>query len=373
MAQVELKHVGKRFGDNHVIKDLSLVVPDGTFLVIVGPSGCGKSTVLRLIAGLEGISDGEIHIGGKNVAALEPKDRDVAMVFQNYALYPHMSVRENMCYGLKVRKIPKDEQDARVSKAAELLGLAEYLDRTPRQLSGGQRQRVAMGRAIVRDPAVFLFDEPLSNLDASLRNQMRVELRRLHERLGTTSIYVTHDQVEAMTLAKRILVMNKGEMEQYGTPDDLYLRPASVFVARFIGSPNMNMLRCRIEDGAPVLAGGNKMPGSAAPDIVAGSASRAALLGIRPEDLILAGQDGEGVLRCTVELTEALGADTLVHCALEHGEETMAPEYGPLLIVRLEGSVRPRPGETLFLTVRPGRAHLFDMATQKRMSGEAEQ
>ncbi|SBW07142.1 glycerol-3-phosphate transporter subunit; ATP-binding component of ABC superfamily [uncultured delta proteobacterium] len=372
MAQVELKHVEKRFGGNQVIKDLSLVVPDGTFLVIVGPSGCGKSTVLRLIAGLEQLSGGEIHINGKDVAALEPKDRNVAMVFQNYALYPHMNVRENMCYGLKVRKVPKEEQDARVNKAADLLGLAEYLDRTPRQLSGGQRQRVAMGRAIVRDPAVFLFDEPLSNLDASLRNQMRVELRRLHERLGTTSIYVTHDQVEAMTLAKRILVMNKGAMEQYGTPDDLYLRPASVFVARFIGSPNMNMLRCRVTDGVPALGDGTAMPGAVATDITPGPGTRDALLGIRPEDFRLAESGGEGVLRCTAELTEALGADTLVHCAVGQGKDVMESEYGPLLIVRLEGSVRPQPGETLFLAVRPGRAHLFDMATHKRMTGAAE-
>lgn len=373
MAEVELRHVEKRFGGNQVIKDLSLVVPDGTFLVIVGPSGCGKSTVLRLIAGLEQLSGGEICIGGKDVAALEPKDRDVAMVFQNYALYPHMNVRENMCYGLKVRKIPKEEQDERVSKAAELLGLTEYLDRMPRQLSGGQRQRVAMGRAIVRDPVVFLFDEPLSNLDASLRNQMRVELRRLHERLGTTSIYVTHDQVEAMTLAKRILVMNKGEMEQYGTPDDLYLRPASVFVARFIGSPNMNMLRCRVEGGVPVLADGKKMFGATASDISIGPDPRPALFGVRPEDLRPADKDGDNVLQCTVELTEALGADTLIHCMPAQGPEAMDPEYGPLLIARLEGSVRPQPGDTLCLAVRPGRAHLFDAVTRKRLDGKAGQ
>jgi sn-glycerol 3-phosphate transport system ATP-binding protein len=374
MAQVELKHVKKDFGSNRVIKDLSLVVPDGTFLVIVGPSGCGKSTVLRIIAGLEQMSGGEIHIGGKNVADLEPKDRDVAMVFQNYALYPHMNVRENMCYGLKVRGVPKEEQDARVNKAAELLGLAEYLNRTPRQLSGGQRQRVAMGRAIVRDPSVFLFDEPLSNLDASLRNLMRVELRRLHERLGTTSIYVTHDQVEAMTLAQRILVMNKGEMEQYGSPDDLYLRPASVFVARFIGSPNMNMLNCRIDDDVVVLPDGKRLPGVPAGDIDAAKAKGSpALLGIRPEDLRLADENDPNALRCLVELTEALGADTLVHCTLQHGENALALDYGEHFIARLEGSVRPQPGETLFLAAMPGRAHLFDAASHKRLTGKAEQ
>ncbi|MDR2111644.1 MAG: sn-glycerol-3-phosphate ABC transporter ATP-binding protein UgpC [Candidatus Accumulibacter sp.] len=372
MGQVELKHVKKDFGSNRVIKDLSLVVPDGTFLVIVGPSGCGKSTVLRIIAGLEQMSGGEIHIGGKNVADLEPKDRDVAMVFQNYALYPHMNVRENMCYGLKVRGVPKEEQDARVNKAAGLLGLAEYLTRTPRQLSGGQRQRVAMGRAIVRDPSVFLFDEPLSNLDASLRNQMRVELRRLHERLGTTSIYVTHDQVEAMTLAQRILVMNKGEMEQYGSPDDLYLRPASVFVARFIGSPNMNMLNCRINDGVVVLPDGKRLPGAPAGDIDAARANGSpALLGIRPEDLRLADENDPNALCCVVELTEALGADTLVHCAPRHGENALAPDYGGHFIARLEGSVRPQPGETLFLAAMLGRAHLFDAASHKRLIGKA--
>jgi sn-glycerol 3-phosphate transport system ATP-binding protein len=325
--------------------------------------------VLRLIAGLEQESGGEIYIGGKNVANLEPKDRDVAMVFQNYALYPHMNVRENMCYGLKVRGVPKEEQDARVNKAAGLLGLDEYLTRTPRQLSGGQRQRVAMGRAIVRDPSVFLFDEPLSNLDASLRNQMRVELRRLHERLGTTSIYVTHDQVEAMTLAQRILVMNKGEMEQYGSPDDLYLTPASVFVARFIGSPNMNILNCRIENGVAALPDGKRLGGVLADDIDAAKANGfPALLGIRPENLRPADAADDHALRCSVELTEALGADTLVHCTLQHGENAVAPEYGTHLIVRLEGSVRPRSGETLFLAIMPGKAHLFDAASHKRLA-----
>ncbi len=367
MAQVELIDVKKSFGKNDIIKGISLVVPDGTFLVIVGPSGCGKSTVLRLIAGLEELTSGEIRIGNANVAPLEPKDRNVAMVFQNYALYPHMNVRDNICYGLKVRGIPAEEREKRLAAAANMLGLAEYLDRTPRQLSGGQRQRVAMGRAIVREPAVFLFDEPLSNLDAALRNQMRVELRRLHEKLGTTSIYVTHDQVEAMTLAQRILVMNLGHVEQFGTPDDLYLRPATVFVARFIGSPGMNMLHATMKDGLLSLPDGKALPSAPSPDHALAGHSGEVRLGLRPEDLLPAPQEGAETLRCQVELTEALGADTLAHCRLLHGDGVMDAEYGVLLVARLEGSLRPNPGDMLHLAVRPGRAHLFDAATRKRL------
>ncbi len=362
MAEVELINVKKSFAKNDIIKGISLTVPDGTFLVIVGPSGCGKSTVLRLIAGLEELSSGEIRINGADVADLEPKDRNVAMVFQNYALYPHMNVRDNICYGLKVRGIPKTEQEKRLAAAADMLGLAEYLDRTPRQLSGGQRQRVAMGRAIVREPAVFLFDEPLSNLDAALRNQMRVELRRLHQRLGTTSIYVTHDQVEAMTLAQRILVMNLGRVEQFGTPDDLYLRPATVFVARFIGSPSMNMLPATITNGTLTLPDGKTLPVAPSPDHGLAGYSGDILLGLRPEDLLPAAE-GPETLRCAVELAEALGADTLAHCRLPYG----GAESGALLIARMEGSLRPRPGEILHLAVRPGRAHLFDATTQQRL------
>ena len=367
MAQVELKNITKWFGKTEVIKGVSLVVPDGTFLVIVGPSGCGKSTILRLIAGLEELTGGEIRIGDRDVANLEPKDRDVAMVFQNYALYPHMNVRANMCYGMKVRGIPEAEQERRVKFAAEVLGLAELLERTPRQLSGGQRQRVAMGRAIVREPSVFLFDEPLSNLDASLRNQMRVELRRLHERLGTTSIYVTHDQVEAMTLAQRILVMNLGNVEQFGTPDDLYLRPETVFVARFIGSPNMNMFKAAVKDGILTLPDGKSLPGAPAKDHALGSFTGDVLFGIRPEDLLPASVEGPDTITCRVELTEALGADTLVHCSLAHGEEDMRTEYTNQLIARLEGAMRPQVNETLMLSVRPGKVHLFDPQTERRL------
>jgi sn-glycerol 3-phosphate transport system ATP-binding protein len=357
MAGIELRNVVKNFGKTQVIKGISREVPDGTFLVIVGPSGCGKSTVLRLIAGLEELSEGEIFIGDRDVAHLEPKERDVAMVFQNYALYPHMSVRENICYGLKVRGLPKVEQERRLAVAAEMLGLSEYLDRSPRQLSGGQRQRVAMGRAIVREAAVFLFDEPLSNLDASLRNQMRVELRRLHERLGTTSIYVTHDQVEAMTLAQRIMVMNQGRVEQYGTPDELYLSPATVFTARFIGSPNMNILRASLEEGRLKLPDGTCLP----PALALAGRSEKILLGVRPEDLFPTEENASGALRCRVELVEALGADTLVHCSLTTPTDD-------LIIARLEGSSRPSSGEIIHLGIRHGREHLFDPVTERRLA-----
>lgn len=367
MAQVELRNIIKNFGKHAVIKNVTQTVPDGTFLVIVGPSGCGKSTILRLIAGLEELSDGHILIGERNVGQLEPKERDIAMVFQNYALYPHMNVRDNMSYGLKVRGIPKEEQEKRIQTAADMLGLSEYLDRTPRQLSGGQRQRVAMGRAIVREPAVFLFDEPLSNLDASLRNQMRVELRRLHERLGTTSIYVTHDQVEAMTLAKNIMVMNLGQVEQYGTPDDVYLRPASVFVARFIGSPSMNIFRAKLSGGKLGLPGGRSIAIRPAEDQDISRHEGDALFGIRPEDFIPAPESSPETLSCTVELTEALGADTLVHCSLGNGHDTVALNEGSLLIARLDGSERPAPGNILHMAVRPGRMHVFDAATHKRL------
>ncbi|MDL2272184.1 sn-glycerol-3-phosphate ABC transporter ATP-binding protein UgpC [Desulfovibrio sp. OttesenSCG-928-I05] len=367
MAQVELRNIIKNFGKNPVIKGVTQVVPDGTFLVIVGPSGCGKSTVLRLIAGLEELTDGQILIGDRDVGQLEPKERDVAMVFQNYALYPHMNVRDNMSYGLRVRGVPKEEQEKRIALAADMLGLSEFLDRTPRQLSGGQRQRVAMGRAIVREPSVFLFDEPLSNLDASLRNQMRVELRRLHERLGTTSIYVTHDQVEAMTLAKRIMVMNLGLVEQFGTPDDVYLRPASVFVARFIGSPSMNILRARLTDGKLVFPDGRQVEFSPAEDQNLAGHDLDVLFGIRPEDFIPVPESGPNTIPCRVELIEALGADTLVYCSLAKGQESMVRTEGEMLIARLEGTVRPEPGALLNMSVRPGRVHVFDAATQKRL------
>src|SRR5579862_3983878 len=251
MAQVHLTGVKKAYDKLEVIHGIDMEIVDGEFIVIVGPSGCGKSTLLRMVAGLERIAGGQVAIGDRVVNDLEPKDRDIAMVFQNYALYPHMSVYRNMAYGLKIRKLEKDDIDRRVRKAAKTLELERLLDRLPRQLSGGQRQRVAMGRAIVREPAVFLFDEPLSNLDAKLRVQMRLEIQRLHARLATTSLYVTHDQIEAMTLAQRVIVMNKGHAEQIGAPTEVYERPATVFVASFIGSPAMNLLEGRLsEDGS---------------------------------------------------------------------------------------------------------------------------
>src|SRR6202795_436056 len=264
MAKVQLRDVRKNYGNDEVIHGVSIDIVDGEFVVIVGPSGCGKSTLLRMVAGLEAITAGEIVIGDRVVNALEPKDRDIAMVFQNYALYPHMSVFENMAYGLKIRGLAKDDIETRVNRAAEILELGALLPRKPRQLSGGQRQRVAMGRAIVREPAVFLFDEPLSNLDAKLRVQMRFEIQKLHRRLSTTSLYVTHDQVEAMTLAQRMIVMNAGRAEQIGTPMEVYENPATVFVAGFIGSPAMNFLAGKAEaDGRLALDGGGTVAAGA--------------------------------------------------------------------------------------------------------------
>lgn len=365
MARVQLRNMSKRFGGATVIDNLNLEVPDGSFLVIVGPSGCGKSTVLRCIAGLEEVSDGSIFIGDRDVTRLEPKDRDVAMVFQNYALYPHMTVLDNITYGLKVRGIPKDERVRRAAVVADQLGLAALLERLPRQLSGGQRQRVAMGRAIVREPSLFLFDEPLSNLDANLRNQMRIELRRLHQRLATTSIYVTHDQVEAMTLAERILVMRGGHMEQFGTPDDIYLRPSSEFVARFMGSPSMNILHAASDGVALSLPDGTPLPNAAAPDIDISRTKGEVLLGVRAEDLLLYGDGhtGEGI-RATVEITEALGPDTLAHCSLVHATDSDQQ----LIIVRLPGNHRPANGSSIRLAVRERHGHVFEKESGKRLT-----
>jgi len=334
MASISLRNLVKRYGHgpkaNQVIHGVNAEVEDGEFIVIVGPSGCGKSTLLRMVAGLEDISGGEIAIGSRVVNQLEPAERDIAMVFQNYALYPHMSVFDNMAYGLKIAKVPKDEIKTRVDKAAKILELGHLLERKPRELSGGQRQRVAMGRAIVRQPQVFLFDEPLSNLDAKLRAQTRLEIQKLHRELGITSLFVTHDQVEAMTLAQRMIVMNGGHMEQFGTPEEVYHRPASTFVASFIGSPPMNLLR-----HAP-----GARPGT--------------LLGIRPEHLDI-GADGWEVVVDTVEL---LGAERLVYARL--GEEQ--------LIVRTEENrPAPRPGDTLRVAPREDRLHWFDLASGQRL------
>ena len=362
MAQVHLRGVKKTYDNKiEVIHGIDMEIADGEFIVIVGPSGCGKSTLLRMVAGLERITGGEVAIGDRVVNGLEPKDRDIAMVFQNYALYPHMSVYQNMAYGLKIKKMPKDEIERRVQKAAKTLELTTFLQRRPRQLSGGQRQRVAMGRAIVREPAVFLFDEPLSNLDAKLRVQMRLEIKRLQRELGVTSIYVTHDQVEAMTLADRLIVMNAGVADQIGTPMDVYDRPASVFVAGFIGSPSMNFLAAKVgQDRKSVdLAGTNANGAISLPLAQPTSAAvgTAVALGVRPEHLHPA---ADGPLQFEVELAEPLGADTLLHGRFGAARE--------LVTVRQGGHVIARPGEMRHFKAEPGHLHLFDSQTGKRFA-----
>ena len=361
MAQVHLRGVKKTYDNKvDVIHGIDMEIADGEFIVIVGPSGCGKSTLLRMVAGLERITGGQVAIGDRVVNDLEPKDRDIAMVFQNYALYPHMSVYKNMADGLKIRGLPKDDIDARVRKAAKILELGQLLERLPRQLSGGQRQRVAMGRAIVREPAVFLFDEPLSNLDAKLRVQMRLEIKRLQRELDVTSIYVTHDQVEAMTLADRLIVMNAGMADQIGTPMDVYDKPASVFVAGFIGSPAMNFLAAKVGEGAKSvdLAGSGAkpvrlplaVPTSAAP-------GTPVALGLRPEHLLPA---SDGPLEFEVELAEPLGADTLLHGRFGDVRE--------LVTVRQGGHVTAAPGELRRFSIGATRLHLFDSQTGKRIA-----
>jgi len=353
MAKVDLRDVRKSYGNLEVIHGVSTRVADGEFIVIVGPSGCGKSTLLRMVAGLEAITGGEIAIGERVVNRLEPKDRDIAMVFQNYALYPHMSVFENMAYGLKIRGFTKDDIKARVDRAAGILELGPLLDRKPRQLSGGQRQRVAMGRAIVREPAVFLFDEPLSNLDAKLRVQMRFEIQKLHRRLGTTSLYVTHDQVEAMTLAQRMIVMNAGRAEQIGTPMTVYDDPETQFVAGFIGSPSMNFL-----PGKGAGSGKVALEHGGIVQYTTGSvdAGRAVVAGIRPEHLTPA-SPADAFVTGPVEMVEQLGADTLIHIA--HGSAAV--------IARLPHGTHPDIGSSFSVAADPSRVYLFDAATGNRI------
>ncbi|MEJ2002635.1 MAG: sn-glycerol-3-phosphate ABC transporter ATP-binding protein UgpC [Maritimibacter sp.] len=351
MGSVTIKNVRKAFGQVEVLHGIDVEIAEGEFTVLVGPSGCGKSTLLRLIAGLEDISSGEILIDGRVVNDQEPKDRNIAMVFQTYALYPHMTVAENMGFSLKLARVPKPEIRERVEKAAEMLGLTEYLDRQPRQLSGGQRQRVAMGRAIVRDPAVFLFDEPLSNLDAKLRVQMRSEIRQNHQRLKTTTVYVTHDQIEAMTMADRIVVMHDGYVEQIGTPLELYDRPANRFVAGFIGSPAMNMIRGTLEAQGLRASDGTLLPLTGAqPD---GAKGKPVDLGIRAEHLVI-DPDGAAAQVISVEHT---GAETLVVMILA-GQE-------------LVGSFRERvsaaPGAELRIGFRNDALHFFDAETGARL------
>ena len=361
MAQVHLRGVKKTY-DNKVavIHGIDMEIADGEFVVIVGPSGCGKSTLLRMVAGLERITGGQVAIGDRVVNDLEPKDRDIAMVFQNYALYPHMSVYRNMAYGLKIRKLAKDDIDRRVRKAAKTLELEQLLERLPRQLSGGQRQRVAMGRAIVREPAVFLFDEPLSNLDAKLRVQMRLEIKRLQRELAVTSIYVTHDQVEAMTLADRLIVMNAGVADQIGTPMDVYDRPASVFVAGFIGSPAMNFLAAKV---APGSRGVELASAGAQPVVLPLAAVTSAApgtpvaLGLRPEHLL---PSSDGPLEFQIEMAEPLGADTLLHGRFGDARE--------LVTVREGGHVKAQPGEKRRFSIGATRLHLFDSTTGRRIA-----
>ncbi|MGH6899220.1 MAG: sn-glycerol-3-phosphate import ATP-binding protein UgpC [Geminicoccaceae bacterium] len=356
MAGVDLHEIHKSFGRTEVIKGVSTTIDDGEMRVVLGPSGCGKSTVLRMIAGLEAVSAGTIRIGERVVNDLEPKDRDIAMVFQNYALYPHMSVYDNMAYGLRNRGTPKPEIQRRVGEAARILGLSDLLERKPRQLSGGQRQRVAMGRAIVREPAAFLFDEPLSNLDAKLRVQMRIEIKQLQQRLGTTGIYVTHDQVEAMTLGDRLMVMNAGQVEQTGTPLEVYERPASVFVAGFIGSPGMNLLNATIaEDGRDVLVDGTRL---ALAQPCPSQTDRPIVLGLRPEHLMPLADERAG-LPLAVALVEMLGADTVVH--------GQVPSSGTPLTARLQGTSRVAAGDRLRLMVEPRHLHLFDPVSGRRL------
>ncbi len=360
MADVLLDDIHKSFGKTEVIHGISCHIRDGEFVVLLGPSGCGKSTVLRMIAGLEVITGGEVRIGGRVVNDLEPAARDIAMVFQTYALYPHMSVFKNMAYGLKIRKMPRDEIEKRVRAAAEILEIADLLERKPRELSGGQRQRVAMGRCIVREPKVFLFDEPLSNLDAKLRVQMRLELRNLHEKLGVTSIYVTHDQVEAMTLGDRLIVMHSGHAEQIGTPLEIYQRPATRFVAGFIGSPAMNFLEGRVdEDGRRVrLRGGPAL--SLEGEGVRGAGGREVVVGIRPEHFTHTTAEG-AELALHVAHVEILGADTMVYGRFG--------DQGADLTVRTEGIYRLKKNQVLHLAVPPANLHLFDPQTGQRLGG----
>ncbi|MEC9469520.1 MAG: sn-glycerol-3-phosphate import ATP-binding protein UgpC [Pseudomonadota bacterium] len=357
MATITLDKVRKVYGGSvEAVKGVSIDIADGEFIVLVGPSGCGKSTLLRMMAGLEEITTGDIKIGDRVVNNVDPADRDIAMVFQNYALYPHMSVYNNLAYGLKNRGMAKDEIDRRVKEAARILEIGDYLERKPRALSGGQRQRVAMGRAIVREPAAFLFDEPLSNLDAKLRVQMRVEIKRLQRSLGTTSVYVTHDQLEAMTLADRLVVLNGGNIEQIGAPIDVYDKPASTFVASFIGSPAMNLLKVKADGNGLALVTGTGLKGANA------KGRDAYTIGIRPEHLevVTAPGEGEGLhLEASVNVLEPVGAESYLYSSFADG--------GDEILVRVSSHARHEPGEKLYLRAAPENVHYFDAETGRRI------
>jgi multiple sugar transport system ATP-binding protein len=360
MAQVRIRNLNKMYGDVHAVKDVNLEIRDNEFLVLVGPSGCGKTTTLRMVAGLESITSGQVLIDDVVVNDLAPMDRDIAMVFQNYALYPHMSVYDNMAFGLKMRRIGRAEIAKRVREAADILGIGDYLKRKPRQLSGGQRQRVALGRAIVRHPKVFLFDEPLSNLDAKLRVQMRVELKKLHERLAVTSIYVTHDQVEAMTLGDRVVVMKDGVVQQVGEPLELYNSPANRFVAGFIGSPAMNFADVTLtENGGRAMAEAEGLKIVLPAEIAARARAklgRKATLGIRPEDIHVAGPNdaAEHSFDSNVEVVEQLGSEILLDTRVGSS----------LFVASIEPSLRVRAHDKLRLALNPERLHLFDAETE---------
>jgi len=349
MAKIEIESLVKRYGKVPAVKGIDLSIGDGEFVVLVGPSGCGKSTTLRMVAGLEDISEGAITIDGKVVNDEAPKQRNIAMVFQNYAIYPHLTVAQNIGFGLYTARMSKDEKNKRILEAAKTLGLEALLERRPSELSGGQRQRVAIGRAMVRDPVAFLFDEPLSNLDAQLRAQMRIEIKRLHQRLGTTIVYVTHDQIEAMTLADRIVMMRDGNILQVGTPSELYESPVDVFTARFIGSPGMNLLQANRNNGGLTLASGGALnvraPGSGSDDI---------LVGVRPHDLIVGGESGALRLSGQVAAIEPLGPETLVHVMVGDTEVT-ATEPGKLTA---------RVGDTVEVSAGEGNLYLFDRLTE---------
>ena len=343
MADLIIRDLVKTYDKTEVLHGINLEVQDGEFVVFVGPSGCGKSTTLRLIAGLEEVTSGGIEIAGREVNNLEPKDRDIAMVFQNYAIYPHMTVRKNIGFGLRSSKMPRADKDKRIDEIAGILGMTDLLSRKPSQLSGGQRQRVAIGRAMVRDPAVFLFDEPLSNLDAQLRTQMRLEIKKLHQRVGATIVFVTHDQVEAMTMADRIVIMKDGHIQQVGTPSEVYHSPANTFVAGFIGSPAMNMIPATIAGGAVQIDGGARM------DLQTGiSGDRKVMLGIRPEDL--EPTEGPALISGSVNVREPLGHETLIHVGTPHGD----------IIAKADGRVPPELGNTVNLGAEAQNIHVFD-------------
>ena len=347
MANLLLRSLTKAYGKTEVLHGIDLDVADGEFVVFVGPSGCGKSTTLRMIAGLEEVTKGEVIIGDKVVNNLEPKDRDIAMVFQNYAIYPHMSVKKNIAFGLRSSKMSKPEKEARIAEVASILDMNELLDRKPSQLSGGQRQRVAIGRAMVRNPAVFLFDEPLSNLDAQLRTQMRLEIKKLHQRVGNTIVFVTHDQVEAMTMADRIVIMKDGHIQQVGTPAEVYHTPSNAFVAQFIGAPSMNMVPGKLDKKGVLLNSGKRL------NILRQNAKPAnILLGVRPDDLIIGGP-GEVLLVGQVALREPLGAETLLYV------ETDAQE----IIAKADGRHPPNVGAQVVLSANAENLHLFDADT----------